>query len=773
MRMLRLSIVLLVALVTFCIQANPAASAQRTALTNPAPVSAPDTPPQHIYLAALYNGAGPTPSSIQLIDTAVAGGTISPETGLIYKVFAVFSDARLPSQYLGTGVGRAGDGVIADVVARAKAGTLSASALQTLTPFFVPPDHSGSWYALQRKTSIQSDTPAGSPVSPQSAAANWVGIKAAGNKVWIIWDTADAVAPAKAQGLKAALDAKIWSNLTTLMGRSPLPDSSGFMRIYLWNSYIDSDGTLVPFDANTLGITVGTRCDQSATVIYLPSRLPIGDETHPGMIQYATHELMHAIQFSYPIQNCGGYGWLKEATATWAEDFVYKDANSEWDLAPKFMNRADVRLDDRADLHDYGSYLLPYFLTHQFGDNSVIRKMWELAGTEPNSYLAVKKSLPANYQEYFWPLFLQALWNKTPFQEFYESNDKLVSTVMAKSNTAITTAGGEQEIPLNGTFETGAASFYHFSVNWNVSSLTILNGLGKKLSKGPASEVYTTDGDQEYQFEDLADSDAQGATLLALMKIAGVGWQMVLMGGSQGVQEESHSTCIDVQGAIEDLVIVQSNADFEHPDRVMAPKGLPTTVFANNMPCWKVTGTSKMTVYNAGVTTEYSAHNLVYSYPSALGDMPSQYPYVDFGFAYPVTQLALLGADVDWSISGTDSAGCAHSGSGSFHVSEQPGAGSDTISLFPGVLKGGPTYRGYQGQGIPESGTQITETISGKDCPPGGKLEAFSFLEIPLETDRANIKIPAGGGQLSGSYKRDEPINDYELMEWNLTQVIK
>lgn len=718
-----------------------------------------------IFLPMISNGTGTPPSSVELIDQAVAAGTISPETGLIYKVFATFSDPRLPGQYTGSGIGRDGDGVMAEVVAQAQAKTLSASAIETLTPFFVPPDYVGSWYDFQTEASTQ----ASAPLAP----GDWVGIKTANNKVLIGYLKTDAAAAALAPGLKAALDTKIWNNLTTLMGRSPTPDSSGYLRIYLWNSYVDSDGVIVPFDATTLGITVGTRCDQSATVIYMPSNLSLGDETHAGLIQYVTHELMHAIQFAGTIQNCGDYRWLKEATATWAEDFVYKDANSEWGVVSGFLDHPDYSLDANAGLHDYGAYLWPYFLTHQLNDNSIIRTMWEKAATEPNSFMAVINALPTEFQDYYWPVFLGTLWNKAPFEEYYKTEDQLLKTVKMQSDQTISAASGEQAIPLDGDFEIGAARFYHITVDPSVRSLTILNGLGRKLSKGPADDVWLTDGDQIYLSEELSTSDTAGATLVVLMKVAGSDYQMINMGMSD-VQSESNTHCVDVQGKIEDLVIIQSNADFENPTHVISPKGLPTTVFANNLPCWKVSGSASYTWTNDGITRKFSTTNAVYSYPSAWPDLSKDpYKYLNNGFAYPYIQLFLLSADVNWSISGTDSLNCTYSGSGTFSAPEQPGAGSESVTIYNGVLQGSPTYRGYIGGGSTLEDEIITYSITGEDCPTEGKdYGSFQFLEIPLLMDRANIKVPAGGGVLSGSYEWEDQ-GSHTSLEWNLTPQTK
>jgi len=194
MKKVQLSTIIFTMLFSLCINTTSLAQAKQVASPASLGTGSNDTTPHSIFLPLILNKATvTTPSSVQLIDQAVAAGKISAETGLIYKVFATFSDARLPSQYIGAGIGRDGDGIMDEVVAQARAGTLSASAIQTLTPFFVPPDHAGSWYALQSGASAQAGAP--------SAPADWVGIKTDNNKVWIIYQSTDAAAAAKAPEL--------------------------------------------------------------------------------------------------------------------------------------------------------------------------------------------------------------------------------------------------------------------------------------------------------------------------------------------------------------------------------------------------------------------------------------------------------------------------------------------------------------------------------------------------------------------------------------------
>jgi hypothetical protein len=67
-----------------------------------------------------------TPTSYELISSALAAGQIDAETAHRYRVFAAFTDTRLPQQYRGD------DSTIEEVPASvAEAGTLSGTHLNT------------------------------------------------------------------------------------------------------------------------------------------------------------------------------------------------------------------------------------------------------------------------------------------------------------------------------------------------------------------------------------------------------------------------------------------------------------------------------------------------------------------------------------------------------------------------------------------------------------------------------------------------------------------
>ena len=302
-------------------------------------------------------------TSYDLIDQAVTSGKITPEQGLIYKTYALFSDAALPDQYAGT-IPEDGEMVMWQIAEQS--GTLSAAAKTALAPFFVPPSYPGSWY-------LRSHLGALSAPQEADAGASWQFVAAAGGKVRVYYWSTNASDQDKATRIAAEFDSRIWSKKTTLMKKTPIPNAkTGATNIYLWASYQRYSGTVVPFSDTTLGITVAPKCQNTESTIYLPYYQPAGSIISPGLIEYATHEFMHVLQFSYARPACSPYDWAMEATATWAEDYVYPLADSEHDSAQGYLTYPERRLDDTEEMHDYGAYLLFYYLTHSVDTSGLV-----------------------------------------------------------------------------------------------------------------------------------------------------------------------------------------------------------------------------------------------------------------------------------------------------------------------------------------------------------------------------------------------------------------
>jgi len=308
-----------------------------------------------IYLPLITAGSGapgaPTQPSEVLIDQAEAAGTITHEQALMYKVYALFGDSRLPAQFNGA---ETEDSQIMFHL-RAEWNALSAGTRANLAPFLLPPNAPGSWPELA--------TVSGQGVGAQ--AIEWRNVLAtSGVRVW--YQTRFAGDDVKAAGVAAAIDGRIFTVLLSLMGRTWLPDggyaSNGgdpLLDIYLvQGAGIGYLGLTTPYGG----------CEETAAWVNLKSDRPLGDDTTRGIVQTATHEMMHTIQFTYPLSDaCSTYDWLAEATAKWSEHLTYPHAQSEQPYAPSYLNTAYWPLENTTGQRWYGAYLYPFFVTETQG----------------------------------------------------------------------------------------------------------------------------------------------------------------------------------------------------------------------------------------------------------------------------------------------------------------------------------------------------------------------------------------------------------------------
>ena len=378
-------------------------------------------------------------SSAELIDEALASGEIDAETALVYKVYAAFGDSRLPDVYRGGDSGVHGSHILNEVVERSQ--SLSPQTQAALEPFFIAPFYEASWFNLPSAGRAgQPLTTQGPPSAP--FAKGWVSVDSSARvKVW--YQEAHPEDRAKAESVAKEMDALIWRKLTTLM-REPLSDGN------LKSAYNGGDGRYdivlldrsqtIPYNAK-LGSGV---CGAKASYILV-------DRGSAQLLATVAHEFMHAVTDAYDLQaSCQAYVWLSEASATWAEDFVYPKDNTEQQYAPLFLDTVEKPLEAAgaaAEYRDYGAYLFPFFLANKSGRQSgagLVAAVW--ANTEK---LEMKSGLHAvnaaigGFNE-VWPEFALYNWNRSPVDD-YKKWDGLAGS--AKARTFDISAPGETPLP--------------------------------------------------------------------------------------------------------------------------------------------------------------------------------------------------------------------------------------------------------------------------------------------------------------------------------------
>ena len=128
-------------------------------------------------------------TSFDLIDEALAAGDLDEETVLLYKVFATFSDDRLPREYKGDNRWVGKSSIMDDVAEKYWNDELSPEAEEILGTFLVMPIYEGSWWDLQNGVDIdgslkQQSVPPCSPRRTCNRSEDWKYVGGENVKVW-------------------------------------------------------------------------------------------------------------------------------------------------------------------------------------------------------------------------------------------------------------------------------------------------------------------------------------------------------------------------------------------------------------------------------------------------------------------------------------------------------------------------------------------------------------------------------------------------------------
>jgi hypothetical protein len=355
------------------------------------------------------------PTTFQLIDQALANGTIDAETALLYKVYHEFHDSRLPAQYVGRDDGSREATAIQDAIENFD--TLSQPTQDLLRPFLLPPNDPASWYQqrlsqlpaqsiglmpapLKAAVTAAAANPACADYPPPPAAPRTSAILTENGKVCIHYYLSYPEDENTAVLLADEINGKIWPALTALLGNPPT-GTDGLLHVYLADS--DTVTHVYGEDADgILGLTKNTCGQGVVPVIYLDHNKKV------DINQTAAHEITHAITARFvPIAGCPGNRWLREATGTWAEQFVYPSVQTEQPYARFLLNVPETSLDAPPNgEHEYGAYLWFLYLTK--GDNSNAQKVaqvWNaLAGSDSlhaiNSVIAGEGGLGQKWHEF-------------------------------------------------------------------------------------------------------------------------------------------------------------------------------------------------------------------------------------------------------------------------------------------------------------------------------------------------------------------------------------
>lgn len=537
-------------------------------------------------------------STESLIAAGHAAGRISAEEALIYRVYAMFGDERLPAAYDGA------PGAPAAVSLRHVSGQLSAlspAAQEILRPFLIPPIYAESWLGRQlglaatpsartaRARPMQDATPyvcSAEIVNALMQAGLLVRRTTAHYNLYAIRTYSDFSIETPLMDA-AVLDIEtIDGALRSLLNRQAKSDAAepcnggdGAIDIYFADMGSSTDyGATTPYAG---------RCEDTPAFVLI-DKYKLGGimRTDPArgrryLRTVLAHELTHTIQFGMNRSAaCADYDWIDEATAQWAAHHVFPTDNEEdgFRKVNTVGRRTGIYYVDylkgghRESIekaNGYSTYIYFQFIAHKYGAASIkaLFDAWTGHGSIDSLDVALK-AVGSNLRD-AWPEFGKALWNDVRDNVLtdlrgWDGYDYGMANVVSRDPLVL--AGGRVTLDLlranGGRLAPRSLAYERLVFPNEVSPLMLSNPLGSM-------------------------PQAQHLKLIAVKKIGGQ-WRTP----EDWTAEPTKYFCRDkVAERVEELLLIVSNSD---PDPNAAPAVVPSrTPFelsASNVGCWKWTG---------------------------------------------------------------------------------------------------------------------------------------------------------------------------------------
>jgi uncharacterized protein YjdB len=762
-------------------------------------------------------GATPDPTSEDLIAQALAGGTISAEQALEYRVFALFGDPRLPAAYDGAPGGGPDHMLMRDV--RAQLPTLTQTAQDILNPFFAPPIYTQSAFAqplgaprTAQRTQVYAQA---GRVRPLAIADNCnvtanpgtygrISLTTPDNKFTfnVFYypprgaDPADQDARDKVRALAeltAAVAIEDYTAETGLLNRPPLADAG----LPCNGGDAGIDFYLLPMgNLKLAGQTLAYSGDCASTAsfvllnehhgVFLNSLLPGAQDGTAAIKSVVAHELMHVLQFAMSRQpGCADTKWFDEATAEWVMDFVEPKFPQGALAAPgledgltkilaskrrsgeyyaEYLYTGHLRSLEKGVQRSFGyaDYLFFQYLERSQGP-AAIKEIFDSMATGNNSIQSIAATVDMHA---VWPEFAKTLWNDVTdhvLDYWQKTDDYDFGLADVFANPGLVQGEGVSDLKPLEIDQKGKSE----------ETFTLLDeALARSVSGdyeiAPRSVIY----------EQLKFTDPTVRTAIFTNPIAGDPgntymkvWAVEKIGGvwkapEDWTAEPVKAFCLDSsEQRIEQLLIIVSNSETDPSSNtpyvisVQAPMQVATT----NVGCWHWTGTASLTTHLIdGPVTVESATVGYYQAPSSF--LP------DAGLSLSYLLLGSSAGTASFDISGLDTvSGCTITGAADAAiVPRQNGPVVDLDSTL--IVNFGlpePLHRAVIGGGR-TSMTGIRETF---DCSGGSQVitvdRQVEWLSLPQPPDLAAPTISDDGLSFTGRWARTDADGD-KVSVWDL-----
>ena len=556
----------------------------------PVPPDPAPSGPSLTYLPILFGRASPK-SSFELIEDALRAGELDSETALIYQVYAITLDPRLPEKFRGVDKDDLESEALREAVRRWD--SLSAETQALLAPFLTPPAYEGSWadpatawlVAEGGSSGIQEAATLPASTTPKycwnfkyppfpEPMPGWEQLITAHTTIWYqtigdVWPSGTQLATpeqteATAKAVAAVIEYIIQQE-TGLMEHWPLFDTNepcnggdGSIDIYITRKLTTTGAQAVPFPPGE---------------VERPGYLWVAPDYADGDLQKVrdtlAHEFFHLISMSYPQARTFSelrlpeYEWLDEATANWMVDYVYKDDQFEHKAAPGYLKRdyaTSLELGLARGSNGYSDYVFLQFLDLRLG-SQVMRAIWD-ATPKLDSLAAINEATKgAGGFEKLWPEFALVAWNdwQNGFLDDLHNWDQLEPGMSQAKNI-----WAPQQAALGGK-------------RWN-EQLTYQSGHIKHVAIGMSRHVFEDPAVRSVLFTNTLVG-VRGAHVWGLLKIGGE-WQV-----EDWTQKRNVGFCrqLDTE-RVEEIVTIVTNSVFDDRGYTLelpATNAWPTLQFTN------------------------------------------------------------------------------------------------------------------------------------------------------------------------------------------------
>ena len=520
-----------------------------------------------------------TLTSTDLIDQAETGGTLNHETAVLYRVYVIFGDARLPAAYRGNDAG-AFDSLYLETV-HVEWNTYSPATQAALLPFLKPPAYEGSWA-----------TPAGGHAhgtatdicGALSVLWAWKENPSGKVRVWY-WAFLSADA-AKAAVLANEADAVIWPNISGFMApHQPLSDAGyscngGSDRLDIYLSDIGRSTT------GPVGLNI-YKCKNTPAYISL---------NRSESASTLAHEIFHAFEYSLPLASCltsSDYNWWTEGSAEWVMDKVYPDVNREHQSAGWLPGQPGVSLDVNVDGHRYGTYLVPFYYYKKTGSAAFVKRVWD--NCQGLDAVNAFHTAVAEGWDGIWPEVVLHNWNTEPVHQYFDWDKIKLFPAKVTSPVPVTLAGArDKEYTITYDLPKLSGAYEHYTFpDSTVRSVAFWNGATFDLQKTTGGMI-----SPYWEAKTYSGGETKGVRVQALIKVKDV-WRQ-----EDWTSLPSKFFCRDVANErIQELVLVISDSQFLDPGQRAKPPGLDPRLSVSNMGCYKWKGTGLSTIVGEGGDT--------------------------------------------------------------------------------------------------------------------------------------------------------------------------